>query len=446
MADPDDARRVADCLPEAPLNRPYLTRPKERASWLRSGDWYVAAMLSGGIWVLAQFVVPLPGSLGAWAMAIVVIQAIVVALVAPGGAFGSRWLRPLLLLTLVTACLPAIRAVFNGVSPPEVFADLVFMWGAGVGLLACLLYVPRVRGTWLLRSVIGVLLGIGVVQIISQDLLIAEEARASLGVVYEYFSNNMLRASSVMSSAARFGEVAAAIALIALAKMLRGGVRFATLTVLIIALFCLANTYSRASYIVFLVGGILVVLMTWVTYWRRRIPVPIALLALVGFVAILFLGFWVPTTGALDDTSLVARVAHWQAVADRVAHFDITDWLVGSSTTARFPINDPQYFVLDNVYLAHFMYGGIIGLAVFIGLVLTIIGLALRVAHRVGGTIIPLTSFYIALLCSGLFLDNHNSVNVAAFALLGAIGAVMPTNRTDGHADQLIQGAHRNRV
>jgi O-antigen ligase len=96
--------------------------------------------------------------------------------------------------------------------------------------------------------------------------------------------------------------------------------------------------------------------------------------------------------------------------------------MLGTGTSARYSVLSSNYFVLDNVGLAIFLYSGLIGLLLFLLLYAQILWEAMR-SRRTGGMPRwdPMIAFFACLLIEGMFVDNHNTIFVAMFAMMGML-------------------------
>lgn len=90
--------------------------------------------------------------------------------------------------------------------------------------------------------------------------------------------------------------------------------------------------------------------------------------------------------------------------------------------SAHYSVLSSQYFVLDNVALAILLYSGVAGLLIFLYLYYRVFRESMKM-RSVGGTDrwTPLLAFYLCLLVEGMFVDNHNTIFLVQFAILGMI-------------------------
>ena len=96
------------------------------------------------------------------------------------------------------------------------------------------------------------------------------------------------------------------------------------------------------------------------------------------------------------------------------------DTLFGTGSSAYHSFLSSGYSVVDNVYLAYFLYAGVVGVLAFVALCSGIIRMLSRLGIREPlGPWIPLLSFFGGLLVEGFFVDSHNTVVLTAMVAVG---------------------------
>jgi hypothetical protein len=390
--------------------------------------WFVLVVLASGLLALIQSTVggdQVPLQTGA---RLVLLGLVLVAMAATSRRTSDAK-EPLALpvgLFILTAVLSFIGALFGAPSVQEAVDSFLFMYGIGILLLVFLLAPVVVRPSWAFGAFCAAALGFGLLQTLRQDLLLPPAFRAKFGIVYDTFINENIRVLSFFASPPRFAELLVFMASYVQHGLLTGRRRNpVSIVVYITILFVLYNTFSRSGYILFVSTLLLQLCMT-----RKQVNGGgkhsavfrlYAVIAAVGMGLVALIARRVPSDlSIVDATSLEARQGHWAVLIAQLREGGATDVLIGTGKSAHFSVLSPEYFVVDNLLLAIYLYSGLIGLIAFAYLYVRIFreGLQMR-AKGDHARWDPILAFYVCLLAEGLFVDNHNTVFITQFVILG---------------------------
>lgn len=327
-----------------------------------------------------------------------------------------------------TAGLAFLASLVSAPSSAEAAASFLFVYGTGLLLVVFVLAPVVVRPGPAFSLLCVAALTFGLVQVVKQDLLLPETYREKFGIVYVEFVNDNVRAVSFFASAPRFAEL-----LVLMASYLqfgfltgerRGPIR---IMVYLVTLYVLYSTYSRSGYVLF-VATLLVQLLLM----RSRLVgesqrhggarLAAALFGLAAGLVALSLGRIPFDRSVIDTASFAARQAHWGDVFKNIDDQNILELILGTGTSAHFTVLSPEYFVVDNLALAIFLYSGILGLFSFVWLCFAVLREGLTMSHQAGyARWHPLLAFCTSLLVEGVFVDNHNTVFITLFAMMGML-------------------------
>lgn len=319
----------------------------------------------------------------------------------------------------------AALSLVRGQPSSEVYNSFQFMNGIGAFLALSLLLPIIVRPGLTFKLIAASAVAFGLAQVLAQDLLVPEGYREQYGIVWDHFVNGQVRSSSFFASPPRFAELLAILAGFLQFWIFTGERRLLVkIAGYLVVLFVLFNTFSRSGYILWIVLSVIQVICVAVsgTLARRvgslKILIVLALLCLLAAVA---LSGAVPLDSSVSDTaSFTARQGHWDELFDKFNSAGVIDTLLGTGNSAYHSFLSSDYFVVDNVYLAYFLYAGVVGVLAFIALCGGIIRMLLRLCSREPhGPWIPLLSFFGGMLVEGFFVDNHNTVMLAAMVAVG---------------------------
>lgn len=405
--------------------RPAIGWPK-----VAPAGWFALVVVASGFITYAQSTFPalsFPVQTLSRAMLIGVVG--VSAMVAGRSAAGLVGGVGVPILMFVFSALGSfVFTLAAGDDSADAVASFMFMYSVGMLLLLFLLAPVVVRAGLAVRLFCVIAVGFGLLQIARQDLLLPAAYRERFGVVYDHFVNGHVRAISFFASPPRFAEFLVFIACYLMYGILgghqRGPLRLASFGLVMIVLY---NTFSRSGYVLFLAAlAVQLVLLQRHVLRERRSSGALRLYAVFAgiFVALgLLLAGRLPfDASVVDVTSLDARQGHWTDVFARFQNEGVGQLLFGSGESAHYPVLSPRYFVLDNVALAMLLYSGVVGLMIFLWLYYRLFREGLSVEEFGGASRwTPMLSFYPALLVEGMFVDNHNTIFVVQFTILGMI-------------------------
>ncbi len=188
----------------------------------------------------------------------------------------------------------------------------------------------------------------------------------------------------------------------------------------------IVNTYSRAGYVLFVTTSIVLVLSRR-GYVRggsigRLGSYLISVLA-GGTVLLLALDKIPFDRSVLDTTSYISRQDNWASLIQRVYQGSVLDLFVGFGVSARFPRGDPRYFIIDNLWFALFLYGGILSLLGTSLMSVVVVRYALSVQRAGDRSLGPWIVLIPGLWVEGAFVDNHNTLFVCLLLILGLVSS-----------------------
>jgi len=266
-------------------------------------------------------------------------------------------------------------------------------------------------------------IGYALLQYLSNDLLLPDYLRQKYGNLFEYNSDGSLRLSGLFSSKARFGEAVVFSILIIYQRVFDNRQRALSILLLLLLLFLLANSYSRSGYLLAIICSTLFFsFKLWVipvSYVKKAL----FLSCLVGasfmstFHFIKYDSASVLNITALDTASIISRFQHWGILLENFSLYTPVQLLLGTGCSAFFPRSNINYFVIDNLYLALFNFGGLFGLLSFALLIFYFFKSTRDFKANIN--ILTMRIFLIGLLFSGILLDNHNTVFLLIFSGMG---------------------------
>lgn len=389
-----------------------------------SGDWLLLVIASGGFLAVLQAALGLewvPVQTGA--RLLFVALAVLASIAARSRVAGVRAVPavPLVLFTL-SAVMPVVLT-WSGSGSMDSF---MFMNGTASILILFALVPIVVRPSRLFKLFCVAAAAFGLLQIWVQDLLLPDVFIQQFGIAYQDFVNGRVRALSFFASAPRFAELLVLLAAYLQHALFRRQLQLWRLLSYGAVLFALYNTYSRSGYVLFL-GTLLAQLwFARMSSTRRRtwnLDDALLVLGTVCGVLVLLSFDRLPVEMAIfDATSWHARQLHWETALSGLGTQDLPALLFGTGRSAHFSRLSPEYFVVDNLFLAVFLYSGVFGLVTFMWLVTAVLRRATEVVGLGGASRWhPVLAFSVALLVEGMFVDNHNTVYVTQFAVLGML-------------------------
>lgn len=309
-----------------------------------------------------------------------------------------------------------------------VASSYAFMYSLAAPTFLFLLAPMVVRRSRLFLFLAIGAISFGLIQILSQNLLLPPGFRENFGVVWDEFVNGRVRATSFFASPPRFAELLVFCLAYLQYPMLaqrRGFWKFAG--PYIVVQFVLLNTFSRSGYVLF---GAMTLMQLILIATSRNPEARMVLRSRVYFLALIatlvtlpLLSGTIRLDGSVtDSTSLLARQSHWSALIEAIRSGGVLDLLFGTGRSAQFSAFSEDYFVVDNLLLAVYFHGGLLALAGFAYLFVSIARTILKDRHlRAASRWIPALAFYVALPVEGMFVDNHNTVLLVQFALIGML-------------------------
>jgi len=397
-----------------------------RAVWPNavSGDWLLLVIVSGGLVAVFQAALGLewvPVQTGARLLFVALTVLAFVGVLRRMGGVQTVPAVPLALFSL-SAVMPLALAWSDSGS----MDSFLFMNGTASILMLFALVPIVVRPARLFKIFCVTAAAFGLLQIWMQDLLVPDPFIQQFGIAYQDFVNGRVRALSFFASAPRFAELLVFLAAYLQHALFRRQFQLWRLLSYGAVLVALYNTYSRSGYVLFLATMLAQLWFARVSGTRRRAWNLVDALLVLGTacgVLILLTMDRLPVEVAIfDATSWQARQLHWESVLSGLETEDLPALLFGTGRSAHFSRLSPEYFVVDNLFLAVFLYSGFFGLATFVWLVWAVLRRG-ALAVSVGGASRwhPVLAFSVALLVEGMFVDNHNTVFITQFAVLGML-------------------------
>ena len=347
----------------------------------------------------------------------------------PGTAGLMVPLVALLAYAIVDAVVVAIRFRYDATYLAFSMNVMYFFWF----LLAAIIYVPsgatygtdeqsrgyegRAAVMFLVLAVPILVLG-GAQHLTGSSILpeLDPDARY-LRVIYVEFVGGGRRANSIFTSGWAFGEYALFGVLLAAAMWMVGHVssvigRIATTLFLVVGLYSIYATLTRSVY---LQAAISLLAIYLIARSRKRpgfivaAMVSIGIIATVGAVYVALVSGPVGGAGILDSSSFYARLVHWaEALSDISGSWLNAIFGTGLIANERFPTT--QGLLVDNLYLALVLYGGVVSLVLFVWLLARTMVFAVGEARRRRSPFwLALASFLCAVPASGAFADQHNA-------------------------------------
>jgi len=327
-------------------------------------------------------------------------------------------------------------ALALGTETESAVRAFIFMHSVSVFLIMFVFLPIHMRSKNLFRAVLIFSILFGVAQLWTQDLLFSDQVRFALGLEFDFFVNGRLRLTGLFASKARFGEAVTLALAFVFASLLKGDRPKAQLLLFAALMLLLYNSYSRAGYLLAVVTIFAIIAMYWQKLRKSSSSGLLFLIGLVGITTILSLGISASMMRELqveqfDLQSFWARLSHWDTLRQSATARGLLSQFFGSGQAAMFSRSEVDYFVIDNLFLSLYFYGGLVGLATFLVLFFAITRAAKHYDKE--GNMVPLRAFTIGLFFEGIFLDNHNTLFLALFAILALIG-----NERTKSADQRV--------
>jgi hypothetical protein len=405
--------------------------PQDQPRWpeIVPAGWIVLAVFANGPLILAQRALGVSMIPTQW-LARIALAGLTLGAVLLRPRLTQRFLSPQMGVAVsafgfsvfVSFCLATLRPA----SSPANLSSFVFMYGIG-GLIFLTLLAPLpMKFGRIFRILFALSIALGIAQTARQDLILPDDILADFGIVFERFVDGRVRATSFFASPPRFAEFLTIGSVLILHRILFSATRRPLyLSIYFMTAWLLFNTYSRSGYILFLTSSLILIIMDrkWLRSGRgmgRRGTFAIfgSAMAVAGVaIADLF-----PVASPLTDTSSVeARQQHWSELLERFDSSTFLSFLFGTGQSARFSRLDTEYFVVDNLLFAIFLYAGSLGVLTFVFLSCTLIRESLRVPFDKDSPLRPLLAFFVGLLFESLFVDNHNTVFLTQLTLIGVL-------------------------
>jgi len=404
-----------------------------------SADWFVLVIITGGLIMLLQV------STGTEAIPVQTLARLIFALqVVLAFLSGARPALPthlaVALALFVSSAVLATGLSLAGAPQQDAWDSFLFMYGIAMCLPAYLVTRVTVSGGLLLKLYCTLVVGFGLLQALKQDLLLPDAYREKYGIVFERFVNGDVRVLGLFASPPRFAEFLVFIAVFLQHHLLSGkGRKGWVLPAYAGVMFVLFNTYSRSGYILWastLLAQLLVARRSLSMSGMRSSLVRFYIsLSLVGTVLVFLLARGIPADSSVaDSTSLDARLGNWQKILSDMGGEGLLRLLFGTGRSAHSNFLEPGYFALDNLFLAILLYSGVVGLICFLGLAGMILSEGKHVSRFHSSKAVPMTSFLLGLLVEGIFVDNHNTVFLVEFVMIGFVVAARESGATDVEA------------
>ncbi len=187
--------------------------------------------------------------------------------------------------------------------------------------------------------------------------------------------------------------------------------RLATALFLVVGMYSIYATLTRSVY---LQAAISLLAIYLIANSRQRPGIIVAAMVSIGIIATVgavYLALVSGPVGAgiLDSSSFYARLVHWaRALSDISASWLNAVFGTGLIANERFPTT--QGLLVDNLYLALVLYGGLVSLVLFVWLLVRTMVFAVGEARRRHSPFwLALASFLCAVPASGAFADQHNA-------------------------------------
>ncbi len=410
---------------DAPKEFSHANAPRTR---LVPATWLVTVILASGLLYIIQDATgsqAVPVLLGA--AAILVLMAAVSFL---GGArpVVPRGVALAILFFVVSAVLATVVAAAGGATD-DLAASFTFMYGIGILIGAALVAPISVRRSLVLTFFLAGAILFGLVQVMAGSLLVPQSYREEYGIVFETFVNGGLRVSSIFASPPRFAEVLV-YAILHLVYFLLSWdrCRLFLMVGIVVSLFVLYHTYSRSGYVL-LLGGLLLLLLLVrargprVVRDRQNWAVPTIAGAAASVVLAVGAASFDVDSSLADSTSMGARIGNWQSLLSFFRQLGTLQLLFGTGRSAHYSFLNQGYFVVDNLYLSIFLYGGLLGMTAFALMATALAREGLQRAYERPERWLPFLAMSGASLLEGFFVDNHNTVFLLGFVAVGLIGS-----------------------
>lgn len=330
-------------------------------------------------------------------------------------------------LTLFTAgiAVSLLYSTLRSESVSDALGEFSFMYSIGIFLIL-FLFVPVVaRFGPAFRVFCGAAVLFGMLQALRQDLFLPDSFLDRFGIVFQTFVNERVRVLSFFASPPRFAELLVLIGALLQHSLIVGKRRWLTLPCYLVVVWVLYNTFSRSGYVLFFSTLTLQIVLMRRYFLSRDAHGALRLYAVVagtGAGLVLLLAGRLPFDSSVaDTTSLAARQGHWGTLIDQFQALSAVDVIFGTGTAARYSFLSSEYFVVDNAVLAMLLYGGVIGMLTFLWLFVRVFTIAAATTPRDSSRWDALLAFYASLLVEGMFVDNHNTIFIVQFALLGML-------------------------
>lgn len=340
-----------------------------------------------------------------------------------------RFLKVAAVTFVIFSFIPFCAALIEGTAVDLAVRSYYFLYGIGVvAALACIFNL-QIHGGPVFRLISLICIFFGALQVYYQELLLPAQLREFYGLQYEFFTGGRLRAVSFFNSAPRFAEFISFFILYLVSYLLIAN-RNALLAsaALVLLTWLLYNTFSRSGFILTLLGFFLVITIYAFNFRLLRNWHHYAIFVIVTILLVQALIYLSQSQGFLssevfDTASLDARVAHWDSIFQAMPDYGVTDIFFGQGLAALFSRSEVEYFVVDNLFIAVFLYSGLAGVvsaAFFFGFLLRSALLKFKITQS--PAILALLSLSLAMLFEGLFVDNHNAFFFVCLVMIGLIG------------------------
>ena len=211
----------------------------------------------------------------------------------------------------------------------------------------------------------------GIIQYLYNEPFILTGGSGDYLVVSSYdFIGGGIRAFSIFTSGLAFGKFALFLSLFWLIEFLNRQRYFSTVSLLVFVFFLLAQlaifcTLTRSIYLHDIVS--LIVLFLLFYNIKTKYINGIIIFSVLFGLAIIYLIPLLPWSffgadGAFNTASIYARFSHWEKVSGIISEASFFQIIFGQGLMQNERFILTQGFIMDNVYIALFVYGGLLGL------------------------------------------------------------------------------------
>ena len=392
-----------------------------------SVSWFVFVLVGGSAITLVQLsTIGLRVPLSLAFQALLAFQAVLIFARRPFRVSTPGGVAPAVGVMLGGAFAVLLHAIVLGTPPDELRTSFLFMYGIGLVMIVFIAGPATVRLTTPLVALLIAAFVFGVVQMLSNDLLLPGNFKDHYGIAFERFVNGRVRVLAFFPSAPRFAEVVVFVLIYVIFSVIQGGrARKLRVIVAVIFMVLLYNTFSRSGYL-FFISALFFLLIQGRARLSTRSDGKPAVTYYAMMTALVLGGLYLALSSAVSDlavgdsTSLDARFSHWTALKEQFNASGSSAFFFGTGKSAHANFLESDYFVIDNVFYAFGFFGGLIGLSTVLWLYWRTLRTLLR-ARSLHPEVIPLVALLSALPVEGLFVDNHNTLLLVVFISIGVL-------------------------